>query len=78
MSEPSSPIEQAATDAAAGLAGLLDLVERLGDTLVPAVVGYRATVERAGFSPEAAEQMAVALHAALIAGAFTGSDDDEA
>ena len=78
MSDGSSPMAQAATDAAAGLSMLLDLVERLGDTLVPAVVGYRATLLGQDFSPEAAEQMAVALHAALIAGAFTGSGDDEA
>lgn len=76
MSESSSPMEQAATDAAAGLESLLAFVERLGETLVPAVVGYRSTLLREGFSPEAAEQMAVALHAAMIAGSFGGTDDE--
>lgn len=50
---------------------MLDLSDRLGATVVPVVVGYRSRWLAEGFSPEAAEDMAVAFHNALVAEMFT-------
>ena len=49
----------------------LDLADQIG-RLAEMAAGYREQCEAAGFSPTAAEQMAVQLHQQLIVGALGG------
>jgi hypothetical protein len=49
----------------------LGLQELLGP-MVDAVAGHRAKLEAAGFSPTAAEMMAIDFHRGLINQTFTG------
>ena len=51
---------------------LIALIEGLGQ-MVEAVAGYRKKCEEAGFSPTAAEAMAVEMHRHLLATAFRAS-----
>jgi hypothetical protein len=41
--------------------------------IIAAVAGHRAQLEAAGFSPTAAEHMAVDFHRSLLATAFSGA-----
>lgn len=52
------------------LEGLARLSEAILEPIKATVVGHRARLEAAGFSPSASEQAAVTLHHALIVQAF--------
>lgn len=58
-------------DSSAGdlLQGLLTMVEAVSGLAV-AAAGYRAKCQEAGFSAEAAEEMAVDMHSELLRSAF--------
>ena len=57
----------ASTSTAEAMAQVMDQVQQFEE----AARGYRATLERQGWSPTAAEAMALQLHAGLVASAFT-------
>jgi hypothetical protein len=67
MSEPIDPTA-AAHEFAKGLAVFREIVAPIDET----VLGYRRQLEAAGWSPTAAEQMALSLHGVLMAQLVAG------
>lgn len=69
INQPAEPDPGAATPSDPTLA-LIEFVEGVG-RLVEKAAGYREKCGAAGFSPTAAEAMAVELHSHLLAQAFS-------
>lgn len=67
MTEPTEPNPAEA---------MLVLADSLG-TLLEAAAGYRSKAEAAGFSPTAAEGMAVELHSHMLRAAFASAPSPE-
>ena len=55
-----------------GMSEALLLVADMMEGVIAATAGYRAQLETAGFSPTAAEAMAMSYHEALLSAAFSG------
>lgn len=67
LGRKTTAVPAAQPSTAEAMASLMDQVQQLEE----AARGYRATLERQGWSPTVAEYMAMQLHAGLVTSAFT-------